>query len=168
VPGKRILVIGCPGAGKSHFSRRLASVLRLPRYHLDMIYWNEDKTHVSREVFLSRLEKLLSLDEWIIDGNYISSMDLRMARCDCVIFLDFPLEVCLEGLASRRGKPRDDMPWVEAEDHRDEELISRVMNFARDTRPQIMALLEKHSYVNIIMLTSRQEADEYIEKLSVG
>ena len=41
---KKIIVIGCPGSGKSHFSRKLAALTGLPLYHLDMIYsllvWN--------------------------------------------------------------------------------------------------------------------------------
>ena len=45
-----------------------------------------------------RLEQVLQTEEWIIDGNYASTMELRMQHCDTVIFLDYPLELCLQGL----------------------------------------------------------------------
>ena len=45
----KIIVIGCPGAGKSTFSQRLSNIWNLPLYHLDMLYHNSDGTHISKE-----------------------------------------------------------------------------------------------------------------------
>ena len=119
---KKVIVIGCPGSGKSTVSRALHNKTGIPLYHLDMMYWNADKTTVEKSVFLERLYAVLEKDEWIIDGNYGSTMELRMAACDTVIFLDYPLDVCLGGIKERRGKPRSDMPWIETEE--DSEFIS--------------------------------------------
>lgn len=110
---KKIMVIGCPGSGKSTFSRELSKQTGIPLYHLDMMYWNPDKTIVDKSVFRERLAKAISQEKWIIDGNYGSTLELRMEACDTVIFLDYPLEVCLEGIQMRKGKPRPDMPWIE-------------------------------------------------------
>ena len=66
---KRIIVIGCPGSGKSTFSRALHSITGIPLYHLDMLYWNPDKTIVEKTVFLQRLSRVLREESWIIDGN---------------------------------------------------------------------------------------------------
>ena len=109
---KRIIVIGCPGSGKSTFSRELRRLTGIPLYSLDLMYWNADKTTVEKSLFLERLSVAMSREEWIIDGNYASTMEMRMAACDTVIFLDYPLEICLEGIAARKGKPRPDMPWI--------------------------------------------------------
>ena len=103
---KKVLVIGCPGSGKSTFSRALHQATGLPLYHLDMLYWNPDKTTVERKEFLKRLHDVLQRDEWIVDGNYASSLEMRMNLCDTVFFLDYPVEVCLEGVRLRKGKPR--------------------------------------------------------------
>lgn len=70
---KKIMVIGCPGSGKSTFSRELYSKTGIPLYHLDMMYWNADKTTVEKDVFLERLLTVLDKNEWIIDGNYAST-----------------------------------------------------------------------------------------------
>ena len=85
----KVLVIGCPGSGKSTFSRALQQVTDLPLFHLDMLYWNPDGTAVPKKtVFQERLRAVMSGERWIIDGNYGSTMELRMAACDTVIFLD--------------------------------------------------------------------------------
>ena len=74
---KKVIVIGCPGSGKSTVSRALHNKTGIPLYHLDMMYWNADKTTVEKSVFLERLSAVLEKDEWIIDGNYGSTMELQ-------------------------------------------------------------------------------------------
>ena len=157
---KKVIVIGCPGSGKSTFSKALHNNTGIPLYHLDMMYWNSDKTTVEKSMFLERLSAVLEQDEWIIDGNYGSTMELRMAACDTVIFLDYPLDVCLDGIRERRGKPRSDMPWIETEE--DAEFIEFIKNFNTKQKPQILALLEKYSSKNIFVFTSREEADAFL------
>ena len=66
---KKIIVIGCPGSGKSTFSRALHKITGIPIFHLDMMYWNSDRTIVPKSVFLERLNDVLEKSEWIIDGN---------------------------------------------------------------------------------------------------
>lgn len=160
---KRIMVIGCPGSGKSTFARALHQKTGVPLYHLDMLYWNADKTTVEKSVFLERLTAVLKKDEWIIDGNFSSTMELRLALCDTVIFLDFPMEVCLDGVRARRGKPRSDIPWVETEE--DAEFIAFIKSFNEQRRPQVMALLQRYSDKNVLIFQSRAKADAFLAQL---
>ena len=162
---KKVIVIGCPGSGKSTFSRALHELTGLPIYHLDLLYWNSDRTTVSKEVFRERLQSVLALDSWIIDGNYGSTIEMRMAECDTVFLLDFPLDVCIEGVRQRQGKPRPDMPWTETED--DEEFLEFIRNFEKDSKPKILTLLQIYQEKNIIILKSREEADSFINNLSI-
>ena len=157
---KKIIVIGCPGSGKSTVSRALHNKTGIPLYHLDMMYWNADKTTVEKSVFLERLSVVLEKDEWIIDGNYSSTMELRMAACDTVIFLDYPLDVCLDGIRERRGKPRSDMPWIETEE--DSEFIEFIKNYNEQQKPKVLELLKKYSDKNIIIFKSREQADAFL------
>ena len=157
---KKVIVIGCPGSGKSTVSRTLHNKTGIPLYHLDMMYWNADKTTVEKSVFLERLSDVLEKDEWIIDGNYSSTMELRMVACDTVIFLDYPLAVCLDGIRERRGKPRSDMPWIETEE--DSEFIEFIKNYNEQQKPKVLELLKKYSDKNIIILESREQADAFL------
>ena len=157
---QRIIVIGCPGSGKSVLSRALHNKTGIPLYHLDMMYWNADKTTVEKSVFLERLSAVLEKDAWIIDGNYGSTMELRMTACDTVIFLDYPLEVCLDGIKERRGKPRSDMPWVETEE--DAEFVEFIKNYNEQQKPKVLELLKKYGDKNIIIFKSREEADAFL------
>ena len=159
---QKILVIGCPGSGKSTFSRALHTATGLPLYHLDMLYWNADKTTVSREIFDERLQSVLEQEAWIIDGNYARTMEKRLQFCDTVFFLDLPTEVCLEGIRLRRGKPRTDMPWVETEE--DVEFTAYVKAFSTEQREDILSLLQKYPNVNRIDFHSHEEIDEYLKQ----
>ena len=157
---RKIIVIGSPGSGKSTLSRALHNKTSIPLYHLDMMYWNADKTTVEKSVFLDRLTAVLQKEEWIIDGNYGSTMELRMAECDTVIFLDYPLDVCLGGIKERRGKPRSDMPWIETEE--DTEFIEFIKSYDEQQKPKVLELLEKYRDKNIIILRSREQAAAFL------
>ena len=160
---KKIIVIGCPGSGKSTFSRALAEQTGLPLYHLDMLYWNADKTTVERSVFIERLLEVLQKDAWLIDGNYSSTMELRMQECDTVFFLDYPADICLQGVKDRQGKPRPDMPWVETEE--DTEFLEYIQNFHKENRPQVLELLQKYSHKTIHIFQNREDADTFLEDI---
>ena len=161
---KRVIVIGCPGSGKSTFSRKLHEITGIPLYHLDMMFWNADRTTVGKAVFLDRLQDALKKEEWIIDGNYASTMELRVKVCDTVIFLDYPMEVCLQGIRDRKGKARSDMPWTEPEED-DEEFIEFIRNYNADSRPQVMELLNRYREKEIYIFTDRSQAEAYLRIL---
>ena len=158
---KKVIVIGCPGSGKSTFSRELHSRTSIPLYHLDMMYWNDDKTIVEKSVFLERLTAVIEKDQWIIDGNYGSTMEMRLSACDTAIFLDYPVEICLDGIKQRMGKPRSDMPWIEIEE--DAEFIEYVKHYNEEQRPKVLALLERYCDKSIIIFSQREQADEFLK-----
>lgn len=162
---KKIIVIGCPGSGKSTFSKALHDKTGIPLFHLDMMFWNADKTTVEKSVFRQRLSNTIQKDEWIIDGNYGSTIELRLQACDTVFFLDYPLDVCLDGVKSRRGKIRTDMPWVEAKNEENTEFIEFIENYNSESRPKVMELLNKYSFKKIYIFKNRSEADKFLSQI---
>ncbi len=161
---KKVIVIGCPGAGKSTFARKLSAKTGLPLHYLDMIWHLPDRKTLSREELVLQIEKIASGEEWIIDGNYLHTMAIRLEHCDTVFFFDLPVEICLEGAESRVGKEREDMPWTE--DELDDEFRQWIVDFPTQQLPVIRKLLSDYSRkLDIIEFRSREEADAFVEKI---
>ena len=134
--------IGCSGSGKSTFARKLRDKTELPLFYLDMIWHKPDRTTISKDYFDSSLSEILKNESWIIDGNYGRTLEMRLKECDTVFLFDLPVEICIEGVNSRRGKPREDMPWIE--ETPDEEFMNWIADFSEKHTPEIYRLLEKY------------------------
>ena len=160
---KKVIVIGCPGSGKTTFAEKLSKSTGIPLYYLDAIWHKPDKTHIPREEFDERISEIFRESEWIIDGNYASTMEMRVEACDTVFFLDYSKEVCLEGIRARKGKIRSDLPWVENSD--DLEFIEFINNYNRDNRPKVLDLLSKYSDREIVIFSNRADSESYISKI---
>lgn len=165
---QRVMVIGCPGSGKSTFARALHRLTGLPLYYLDRMNWNADRTTVEKAVFRARLEETVRRSEWIIDGNYGSTIELRLRACDTVFFLDYPPQVCIEGVRERRGRPREDMPWAEREGEEDEEFLAFIRNYGAQSRPKVLELLAQYPHKEIHVFTCREEAQAFLRQLREG
>lgn len=110
---QRILVIGSPGAGKSTLAHALARRTGLSLYHLDKLFWLPGWVERDRDEGRAELAGVLALDRWIIDGNYGSTLPMRLERADTVVSLDYPTHLCLAWVFKRwwqyRGRTRPDM-----------------------------------------------------------
>ena len=131
---QKAIVIGCPGAGKSTFARKLRDKTHLPLYYLDMLWHKPDRTTADKNQFDENLREIISKSEWIIDGNYSRTLEMRMQACDIIFLLDFPVEECLSGAESRIGKKHADMPWIETEF--DEEFRQWIIDFPKNELPE--------------------------------
>lgn len=161
---RKVIVIGCPGAGKSTFARALRDATNLPLYYLDMIWHRPDQSNVTPEEFDARLNQIILGDRWIIDGNYLRTLEMRLAACDTVFLLDYPQKVCLAGAQSRVGKQREDMPWVETEV--DEAFKKWIMDFSSEQRPKIGELLDNYrKNRTIFVFKSRAESERYLTNI---
>lgn len=160
---KRIIIIGCPGSGKSTLARKLADITKLPLYHLDLLNWKADRTTVEPDVFLKRQQSIISQERWLIDGNYGSSLEMRFKACDTVIFLDYPVDVCLTGVYQRLGTKRLDMPWVETE--LDQDFIEFIRHFSETSRHKILALMKDYPEKTYYCLRTREETNQFLKQL---
>lgn len=160
---KKIIVIGCPGGGKSTFARQLRDKTGLPLHYLDMIWHKPDKSNVTRAEFDKALGEIISGERWIIDGNYSRTLEVRMAACDTVILLDMPLVVCLAGAMKRIGTKREELPWIE--DRFDEEFKAHIEGFGDDELPKIYKLLEKYNDKRIVIFKSHDDISAFLEEL---
>ncbi|KZL20598.1 topology modulation protein [Pseudovibrio axinellae] len=91
---QRVMVVGCPGLGKSTLARELAAATGLPLVHLDFHYWQAGWVPTDKSVWAEKVKELAADPCWIIDGNYGGTLEYRVARADTVILLDFPTHIC--------------------------------------------------------------------------
>ena len=158
---KRVIVIGCPGSGKTTFAEKLKDKIGLPLYYLDAIWHKPDRTHISREEYDARLAEILALDSWIIDGNYSRTIESRISVCDTVFMFDLSVEVCLDGAISRIGKGRYDIPWIETE--LDPNFKRELEEFPSKNLPTIYALIDKYKDCKtVVIFKTREQADAFL------
>lgn len=162
---KRIAVIGCGGAGKSFFSRQLSEMLDVPVYHLDNMFWDSGWIEKPEDVYLQEQKNTIEKDKWIIDGNYMQTMELRFERADTIIYLDFSTYTCLLGIFSRyvkyKNNSRPDVPEGNKEKI-DFEFFMFVLTFRTLRRPRILKLLgEYKSSTTQYRFTNRKQRKDF-------
>lgn len=99
---KKIVILGGSGAGKSTLAKNLGSLLNIPVYHLDSIFWQPGWQSIEKSELINKQQAILQQEAWIIDGNYSASMDTRLREADTVIFLHYKTIRCLYGVTKRR------------------------------------------------------------------
>ena len=160
---QKAIIIGCPGAGKSTFARKLSDKMHLPLYYLDMLWHKPDRTTVDRNIFDEKLKEIVLKEKWIIDGNYGRTLEMRIQWCEAIFLLDFPVEECLAGAKSRIGTQRVDMPWIETQF--DEEFKQWIMDFPKNELPIIYELLDRYKgEKSIYVFHSRADIEDYLSK----
>lgn len=166
---KRILVVGCCGAGKTTLAQELGECLNLPVHHLDRLWWLPGWVEDSRESFDAKLAEILKTGEWIIDGNYNRTLPERLKYADTVIFLDYSRILCMYRTLKRivrfRGNVRPDMSDG-CPERFDREFLHYVWNFNRDMRPRVEAALAGFSG-RIIRLKTPRETDTFLNEVKV-
>ena len=168
---QRVLVIGCPGAGKSTLAARLASVTGLPLIALDRVYWHPGWRATAREEWRGIVAALSERPAWIMDGNYSNTMPERLARADTVVWLDSPRHLCLcrvIGRTARRlGRMHDGLPDG-CQERFDLEFLRYVWNFRRRSRPRVLAALENHgAHIRLHRLEGDTQAERLLKELSI-
>jgi adenylate kinase family enzyme len=110
---QRVLVIGPCGAGKSTLATTLARQFALPLFHMDQLNWRPGWVESNKDDILRRLAEIIATDRWLIDGTYGGTLAERLVRADTVIYLDYPVRLCVARLLRRiwtyRGRTRPDM-----------------------------------------------------------
>lgn len=166
--GKRIIIIGSGGSGKSTLAMQLKEITGLPVTHLDREFWQAGWVKTPEEEWKEKQIKLVSGEEWIMDGNYDNTMDIRIEKADTIILLDISNIICLFRAIKRRfiyaGKTRPDMNEG-CPEKIDLEFVKWIWNFPKVTKPKVMEKLERNKHKNIIILKSRGTVKNFLEDI---
>jgi adenylate kinase family enzyme len=143
------MIIGPCGAGKSTASHRLAPRLGLPLVHMDQLNWQPGWVDAGNDRLRGLLELEVARDRWLIEGNYASTMEMRLQRADTIVYLDYPLPLCLWRLLKRTvtsyGRTRPDMA-EDCPERFDAEFLLYALRWNRGPRQRTEALLRGHEH----------------------
>lgn len=167
---RKIMILGCCGAGKSTFARKLHQIIGLKLIHLDQQYWQPNWTEPNKDDWRKEVENLANQPEWIIDGNYGSTIDIRLKKADTIILLDYPTPKCLwrviKRIVKNYGKVRPDMPEGCAERF-DWEFLHYVAVFNIVQKPKLLQKIEAvKTEKKVFIFKNDKEAQLFLDKLS--
>ncbi|MCE0556021.1 hypothetical protein [Motilimonas sp. E26] len=161
----KIAIIGSGGAGKSTLAVALAKQLDLPLYHLDRLYWGPNWQRAERPAWAQLQQQLCGQQSWIIDGNYFNTLDIRLAACDTVIFLDVDRYRCIYRAVKRTlfSNHRPDMAEG-CHERFDWTFIKFLWHYPTNMRPRIYQQLACFPHKDIVVVSSGAQAIEQMKQ----
>ncbi|HMD46441.1 MAG TPA: hypothetical protein VKG43_09785 [Acidimicrobiales bacterium] len=165
------MVTGMAGSGKSTFSRALSARTGLPVIHLDVYFWKPGWVEPTEAEWREKQRGLLASDEWIVDGNYHATLDLRLGRADTAVFLDTPWWICARRAFVRGIRKRpvgfqlpngcDESAWRRLRE--EWSLVWRIWRRRRSERDLELGLLAQHeNHVALYVLPSKRETRDFL------
>ena len=167
---ERVLIIGCGGSGKSHLARQLGSMLGIPVTHLDTAYYDRDWNPLPQDDFAALQRQLVAGSRWVIDGNYASTLPIRLTAADTVVFLDLPALACLRGVLSRQFRHgRGHHHQIGAYNRLTPDFVRYIGSYRRRMRPRVLRLLAEHAtHAEVVVLRSRRASVRWLAAVTAA
>lgn len=173
--GKRIVVIGTAGSGKTTLAQNLVQVLGVSHVELDSLYWGPNWVPLPVEAFRRSVTEALRGDAWVTDGNYSKARDIIWGRADTVVWLDYSFPVIIRRLVGRtlRRLVTQEVLWNDNRESFHNTFLSRNSLFLwviqtygkyRKRFPALFAQPE-YAHLSVIHLKSPREARDWLETL---
>jgi len=165
---KKIMIIGCGGSGKSTLAKKIRKITGLPLIHMDQHFWKAGWVDIDRTEWRNLVERQTDQPEWIMDGNYGGTMDIRLEKADTIIFLDRPNWLCLYRIIKRSlkywGKTRPDMAKG-CKERLTWEFVKYVYRYNKTRRPGILEKLKGYQESkNVVILRNRKQIQTFLLK----
>lgn len=164
---KRILVIGRSGAGKTTFSDRLGKALGRKVIHLDNLFWKPGWVRAfSSEEWVKQVKRLIKEDEWIIDGTYHNTLEMRLRRADTVIFFDInSFRSLLNALKRKHSLPSesaDNVPRL----HSEVGFLILVKSVFRFPSKKVYEQIKKSGVEKVYVIKNQKDSEKVLQKLT--
>jgi adenylate kinase family enzyme len=166
---QRIMIIGSSGSGKTVLSQLLNKRFNLPLYHLDLFFWRPNWVPTPDEEWKAFIKNLVKEDKWILDGNFTSTLDLRIQHADTIIFIDLPRVLRLYRVVKRRLMKNRERPDINkhCKEQLDWKLLKSVWLFGKKRKPEIMKKLEQSKNNKIIyIIESNSDLKKFVQKIT--
>ncbi|WP_010676722.1 DNA topology modulation protein [Bacillus timonensis] len=165
----KVVLIGSGGSGKSTLARQLGKKLNIKVYHLDALFWKPNWVGVPKAEQRKVQKEMVKKSEWIIDGNYGGTMEIRLNAADTIIFLDTHRTICayraIKRILQYRNRTRPDMAEGCIE-RVNLDFFKWIWSYPKKKRPEIVKRLNQLSREKqVIILKSPKEVKQFLEKV---
>lgn len=165
---RRILVVGSSGSGKSTLARELGSRYELPVIHLDGHFWTPGWVALEREPWRAACRELAADDAWVMDGNYGSSLDIRLPRAELIVFPDLPPALCVYRGVRRwwrhRGRERADLA-AGCPDRIEWQWLRYIWDYRRRHRGRLLTAIARYAPdTPLVRLRSRRQVRDFLRR----
>jgi adenylate kinase family enzyme len=175
--GRRIVVYGTTGSGKTTVAARIAECLGVPHIELDAVFWLPDWTKKPPDEYGAEVSALLERyqDGWVCDGNYRELRGITLPQADTVVWLWLPFRVIFWRLLKRTvrrawtkeslwGTNRESL--LKAFFSRDSLLLYAITSRRRHRRGISRDLKEIPHRAKVYELRSVKEVEGFLARLS--
>ncbi|HUZ42201.1 MAG TPA: hypothetical protein VMU68_12535 [Acidimicrobiales bacterium] len=164
---KRVAVVGSGGAGKTTFARDLSRRTGLPVVHLDHLYWKPGWVETPSDEWRIVQDERLTADEWIVDGNYSGTFDVRFRRVDTIIILAPSRWRCLSRVLRRTiTNHGQSVQAPECPERIDVKFLLWVWRYQKNSRPLLDFAIEQNAGASkVIELKTPGEVSQFFECL---
>jgi adenylate kinase family enzyme len=163
---KKVAIVGCGGSGKSHVARALGDVMDAPVTHLDAAFYDDEWNELPMEKFAAVQRDLVAREKWVIDGNYNSTLQIRLEACDTVVLMDVSTPAALWGILSRQLRHGAGHKGNGVHNRIHWGVIKYVATYRRKMRPRVMAKIDQFAtgHADVVLLTSRRQTQRWLRK----
>lgn len=165
---KKVAIVGCGGSGKSHVARELGRILDAPVTHLDAAYYDDGWNPLPKDTFNDLQRELVAQPQWVIDGNYNSTLQVRLEACDTVVLMDVSTAASLFEIVSRQIRHGAGHKGNGAHNRINWNVIKYVIGYRRKMRPRVMAKIDQFAAgrAELVLLTNRHNSHRWLQKVA--
>jgi adenylate kinase family enzyme len=165
---KKVVIVGCGGSGKSHVARELGRILDAPVTHLDAVFYDSEWNPLPMAEFTEVQRTLVAEPRWVIDGNYNSTLQVRLEACDTVVLMDVSTVAALYGIFSRQLRHGAGHKGNGVHNRIHWGVIKYVATYRRKMRPRVMAKIEEYAAgrADVVLLANRSQTRRWLRKVA--
>lgn len=168
---KRIIILGPGGSGKTTLAKFISKQTGIEAIHLDKEFWLPNWERRAEADWKEKISKIVDKDSWVMDGNYLDSLGLRLEKADLVIMLDINIRTCVQSIFFRTIKAhfikRDDLAegCTDTFNSLRTDFVNWTKQFKTAYFPQLMDLCVKYPNVDLKLFRTRKSARNFIERI---
>lgn len=168
---RRVIVIGSPGAEKGSLARAIAERLKLPCIELERLYWRPGWRKPTPEEWRAQVTELAAREDWVMEGTFPATLDIRVARADWLVYVDAPMPVCLirklKEMMRGRGDPKAEVA-PGCPQRLNGRLLRFIWNFPTSIGLRINTIIARERRNRtIFILRTKREQEEFLAKVPI-